>query len=141
VIPAFPISGSIMTSATDADEGGYICEITNTMATALTLFSRPVNLTVEASGVPSKIPESYSMNVKEITADKNLELGYALPEKTNIRLSVYDVTGKVIKEISKEEQPGFYSRKINMDDTPTGVYFVRMEAGGKNFTNKVLLVK
>ncbi len=49
-----------------------------------------------------------------------------------------------MKELSSEESPaGFYSRKIDMGDNPTGVYFIRMEANGKKFiqTRKVVFVR
>jgi hypothetical protein len=130
-------------SADTSDAGSYTCRITNTVATELTLYSRPINITVKTSGVPSKLPEVYSMKVKRITADKNLELRYTLPEMTNIRLSVYDITGKVIKGFSEEQQAGFYSRKIDMHGKHTGVYFIRMEAEGKKFTKttKVVFIK
>jgi len=97
-----------------------------------------------SSGVPlDGVPEVYSMSVKKITANKNLELRYTLPDETNVRFIVYDITGKIIKEISKEEQPGFYSEEIDMKGKPAGAYFIRMEANGKKFTktDKVLLVK
>jgi hypothetical protein len=99
---------------------------------------------VPASAVPSeRLPEVYSMNVKGITTDKDLKLGYTLPEKSSIKFSVYDITGKVIKEISKEGQPGFYAMDINMNNQPIGVYFVRMETSGTEFaeTGKFILVK
>lgn len=100
-------------------------------------------MTVHDSGTPSKLPEVYSMNVKGITANKNLELRYTLPEKVSLRLFVYDLTGKVLKEFSKEEQPGTYSRKIAMQGKPMGVYFIQMEANGKKFTKteKVVMLK
>jgi len=96
-----------------------------------------------ASAVPlAKLPEVYSMSVKRITADKHFELRYTLPEKANVRFSVYDIIGKIVREFSEEKQPGFYSRKIDMCGEPTGVYFIKMEANGKRFTEtrKVLLV-
>jgi hypothetical protein len=97
-----------------------------------------------ASGVPSgKLPKTYSMSVERITTDKHFELKYTLPEKASVIFSVYDVMGKVVQEVSKEEQAGFYSEKINVIGFPAGVYFVRIEANGKKFTktDKVLLVE
>jgi len=97
------------------------------------------------SGIPidTVTPEGYSISVKGFATDNSFELEYTLPEKTNVIFSVYDITGKVIRKISKENQPGFYSEKINMHGKPTGVYFIRIEADGKKFgkTNKVLLIK
>ncbi|MEJ2567323.1 MAG: leucine-rich repeat domain-containing protein [candidate division WOR-3 bacterium] len=97
-----------------------------------------------ASAVPfSNLPEVYSLNVKGITANKNLELGYTLPVETDIRFRLYDITGKIVREISREEQAGFHSEKINTTDIPSGVYFVRMEANGAEFTetDKFVLIK
>ncbi len=225
-----------ISSADFDDAGSYICEITNTVATALTLYSLPINVTVvviavtspnggenwqadstyditwisngttgnvrieystnngfswiqEAgstvddgsyswripdmpsdsclvrvknwSGNPSdisdavftilpsstvplaKLPEVYSLDVRRITTGNKFELRYALPEKANVRFRVYDITGKIVKEFSKEEEPGFYTENIYMNGQPTGVYFVRMEANGNKFTEtgKVIFVK
>jgi len=97
-----------------------------------------------SSGVPlDELPDVYSIDAKRITANSLLELSYTAPEESTIRFSVYDITGKTIKEISKEEKPGVYLLKINMDKEPAGVYFVKMEAVGKKFTDteKVLLIK
>lgn len=133
----------IISSANIDDAGSYICEITNTVATALTLYSRPTTISLNSAVPELELPGVYSLEIKRITANKNLELRYTLPEKAILRLSVYDLTGKVLKEFSKEEQPGTYSRKIAMQGKPMGVYFIRMEANGKKFTktDKVVLLK
>jgi len=143
IIPGATNSAYIMDSVSSGDTGSYICEITNTVATELTLYSRPINVSVDGSGVSSELPKVYSINVKGITGDKNLKLRYTLPEKAQVRLSLYDVSGKVVKEFSGGQQAGVYSIKIDMNDTPTGVYFVRMDANGKAFseTRKVILIK
>jgi hypothetical protein len=97
-----------------------------------------------ASGVPlDNLPDVYSMSVKRISANNLLELSYTVPEESNVRFRVYDITGKIIKEISKEEKPGSYSENIDMSGEPTGVYFVRMKANGNEFTgtDKVLFLR
>jgi hypothetical protein len=97
-----------------------------------------------SSGVPLEVsPDVYSMSVKRISANNLLEFSYTVPEESTIRFKVYDITGKIIKEIAKAEKPGSYSESIDMSREPTGVYFVRMEAVGEEFTNtdKVLFIK
>jgi hypothetical protein len=88
-----------------------------------------------------KLPIAYSMTVKRTITNSNLELIYTLPEKTNVKFSVYDITGKIRKRILKNKRPGFYSENIDIPDLPSGVYFVKMEANGKKFTNKFLLIR
>ncbi len=226
-----------ISSAETGDEGSYVCSITNTVATELTLYSRPVTVTVSSyirvtspnggedwqvdstyditwtsigttgnvrieystnngfswiqeatstpddgcyswripdkpsdsclvrvenwSGSPSdisnsvfrissssaiplaKLPEVYSFGVKGITIGNSIELTYTIPEETSVRFTMYDITGKIVKEFSEEKKPGFYSREIDMNGKSTGVYFIRIEANGKRFTktDKVVIVK
>jgi len=143
-IPGATDSSYLISSADTNDAGSYICEITNTVATELTLYSGSVNVTVSSSAVPiPKLPEVYSMTVRGITSGNMLEVKYALPEKADVRFRVYDIKGTKIKEFSEEKPAGFYSKNIDMNNKPAGVYFVRMEANGKKFTKirKVVFVR
>jgi len=133
-----------ISSADSSDAGSYVCEITNTVATELTLYSRPIIVTVSVSAVPNPdLPDAYSMSITRITANNYFELRYTLPDKADVKFSMYDITGGLVKELSKELKPGFYSEKINMNGVPTGVYFVKMAAKGKEVTKteKVVLVR
>jgi Leucine-rich repeat (LRR) protein len=133
----------IIVSADIEDSGSYICEVTNTVATELILYSRPINVTVASSAVPPELPEVYSMRVKGITTGVKFGIEYSLPEKADVRFRIYDIKGTRIKEISEEKSPGFYSKNIDMNDKPAGVYFIRMEANGNKFTEirKVVFVR
>ena len=97
-----------------------------------------------SSGVsPEGLPDVYTMNAKRITANNLLEISYTVPEQSNLRFTVFDITGKIIKEISGEEKPGLHSMKIDLSLKPVGMYFIRMEVPGKNFTktDKVLSIR
>ena len=144
--------GSIISGATDSsytissaepdDSGSYICEITNTVATELTLYSKPVNVTVNISGVSNDLPSVYSMNVRGVSANKKFEVRYSIPEKASIKLVVYSINGTKVKEFSEEKAPGIYSREIDMKNIPVGVYLLKMEANSGKFssTKKIVLV-
>jgi hypothetical protein len=95
-----------------------------------------------APGVPTeKIPTVYSMTATKTITNKNLELIYTLPDKSDVTFSIYDITGKIRKKTTKELRPGFYSEEIDLSGAPAGIYFVKMEANGKEFNNKFLLIK
>jgi len=53
-------------AATVADQGSYVCNITNTIATELTLYSRSINVTVSgAVGIENQstfVPKTFSLN-------------------------------------------------------------------------------
>jgi ligand-binding sensor domain-containing protein len=48
-------SDYVLNPVNKEDEGSYICEITNTVATLLTLYSQPVNITVNNCSPPEKL--------------------------------------------------------------------------------------
>jgi M6 family metalloprotease-like protein len=73
---------------------------------------------------------------------------YSLATDSHVRLSVYDLRGRLVNELRNETQaPGTYSLNWHGNDDqgrilPSGVYFLRMEANGRNVgTRKMLLLK
>lgn len=109
-----------------ADTNGKIADISDELFEILPYAGTPT----------SEVPEVYALNVKGIAISSQATFRYSLPEKANVvKFSVYNITGSKIKEeIIKESTAGFYSRKINMEGTSKGIYFIRMEVDGGKFT-------
>jgi hypothetical protein len=67
---------------------------------------------------------------------------YALPERVFVHLGVYDVLGKEVASLVKEEQnPGTYTVEFNGDGLPSGVYYYRLTAGRYNEVKKMIMLK
>jgi len=72
---------------------------------------------------------------------------YALPQETELRLDVFDVSGRRMRSLVQGKQkPGTY--QVAWDGTDgqgrrlaAGVYLVRLVAGDRNLTRKVVLLK
>ncbi len=90
----------------------------------------------------------------EIVEDFNLEQNYpnpfnpstiisfAVPKKSNVRLTIYDVLGNEISVLVDEElSPGRYSAKFDAVNISSGVYFYRIEAGLFVEMKKMLMIK
>ncbi|MCK4527778.1 immune inhibitor A, partial [candidate division WOR-3 bacterium] len=92
-------------------------------------------------GAGEEIPEVYSMTAPGITTGQGFIIRYSLPEEACITFKVYDCTGREIKHISEEKEAGWYQMRINMSDSPVGVYFIKMNANGKRFTQKAVLIR
>jgi len=77
----------------------------------------------------------------------NTLIRYHLPRTAFVNLSVYDVTGRLIRKIAKEEQKrGWYSitwdgKDNNSKILPSGIYYCRLSQGNSTQTRKILLVK
>lgn len=74
-------------------------------------------------------------------------LNYSLAEKGRVTIRIYDVSGALVRTVvDKESKPGWQRIEWNGTDNSgrrvsTGVYFVRMEAGGFTKTRKLVLVR
>ena len=67
---------------------------------------------------------------------------YQLKSKSNIQLSIYDVSGKYIQTIVNESQSvGEYSISFNANHLASGIYFYILETDSYVLKRKMLLVK
>ena len=65
-----------------------------------------------------------------------------LPEEKNINISLFDVTGRLIKEIVDEEQiGGKHCRVCDITDLAQGIYFVCVKTDKETITEKVIILK
>jgi PKD repeat protein len=123
-----------------SDEGTYLCRITNTIATDLTLWTRPVHVHVlSKSGiqdVADAIPERFAL-LQNYPNPFNpvTTIEYCLPLSAEVILTIYDLRGQIVKQIRKGKvQAGYHSVVWDTKDhqsvtVPSGIYFYRIEAG------------
>lgn len=69
-------------------------------------------------------------------------LNYDIPRGARVRISVFDVMGRVVATLIDEEKAaGHYSVRWNAQGIASGSYWVRMQAGEVSRTQAVVLVK
>jgi hypothetical protein len=67
---------------------------------------------------------------------------FAVPAEGHVNLDVYDLLGRHVERlVGGAMMPGVYSVTWNADGVPSGVYVVRLSAGGVGLTQKVILAK
>ena len=67
---------------------------------------------------------------------------YVLPESGNVKLTVYDVSGKLVSTlVDRFEQAGEYSINFDAGNLTTGVYFYKLQTDEFEETKKMMLVK
>ena len=67
---------------------------------------------------------------------------YDLAAPGNVRLTVYDVTGRPVAMLMNAHQnAGRHQINFNAAGLPSGVYMVRLEAGGQVMVRKLTLLK
>lgn len=69
-----------------------------------------------------------------------LNIDYKLNETGAVKLSITDITGRVIHtENTSENQAGTYSLKWNRESVASGVYFLQLQSGNSKVSKKVVL--
>ena len=69
-------------------------------------------------------------------------IGYELPASTDVRLDVYDMTGRQLSTLVNGVYPsGYHTVQWNAIGLPTGIYMYRLTTGGKTITQTMTLVR
>jgi len=70
------------------------------------------------------------------------EIRYALPQDCRVKLTVFDVTGRVVTRlVDGEEKAGYKSVRVTLDRVPSGVYFCRLQAAGFVKSQRLVVLK
>ena len=69
-------------------------------------------------------------------------IGFGIPEKGNVKISVLNILGEEIKVLLNEEkEAGYHSVDFNASELPSGVYFYQLRAGSFVETKKMILLR
>ncbi len=80
-------------------------------------------------------------NIPNPFSDKAV-IGFDLPEENTYSLSIYDLTGKIVKEISGYGKSGYNSVNVSRKDIGgNGVFYYRLKSGDNTDTKKMILIQ
>jgi hypothetical protein len=69
-------------------------------------------------------------------------ISYSLPSSTQITLSIYDITGRLVETLVNETQePGIRQVRWSRKSNPSGLYFYQLRAGEFVETRKMVVVE
>jgi photosystem II stability/assembly factor-like uncharacterized protein len=70
-------------------------------------------------------------------------IDYRIPEETIVNISLFDITGKKIKDlVNEKKQPGYYTLKLKGEELSSGIYFYRLStSSGYNAVKKITVIK
>ena len=99
--------------------------------------------TAASTGISSSnVPNNYYLSVYPNPFNQRVALDYMLPAAADVRLVVYDITGReVVRLIEGRFSPGRHHVPWDAKGQASGVYFIRLETGDFMQTRKILLVK
>nr|MBP9095284.1 T9SS type A sorting domain-containing protein [Ignavibacteria bacterium] len=91
-------------------------------------------------GVPGKfsLSQNYPNPFNPVT-----KINFELPVNSNVKLAVFDVTGRIIAELisGKLYTAGYHTIEFNGSNLSSGVYFYKLTTNENNSIRKMVLVK
>ena len=90
-------------------------------------------------GIPAKfvLSQNYPNPFNPTT-----DIKYDLPKSGLVSLRVYDINGRLIKEIVNQKQvAGSYTARFDASNLSSGIYFYKLSAGEFKAQNKMVLIK
>jgi glucuronoarabinoxylan endo-1,4-beta-xylanase len=149
-VPNFNISGAniLRTSATEKCDlvDYYNGSKLNLPARSITTIS-----TLEINDVSGIEEEDYdSPNRADISLAQNYpnpfsaatSIEYSIREEGFVRLAIYDVSGREVRTLVARIMPaGKHTVSVELNGLSSGIYFYRLEAGGKNIQKKMISIR
>jgi len=68
-------------------------------------------------------------------------LRYALPERQDVTIRLYDMLGREVRTVASGRQEGRHERQMDLSALPSGTYFLRLDAEGQTETQQVTVVR
>jgi photosystem II stability/assembly factor-like uncharacterized protein len=99
-------------------------------------------------GIPTSVQES-----EIVSSDFSLRQNYpnpfnpsttisfVIPEKTTVKLKIYDIMGKEVKSFEQEMETGEHNFKFISDNLPSGVYIYTLVANNNRESRKMIILK
>lgn len=99
-------------------------------------------LTITKEENPDIKNQSVLLKISENPVYKKADISYSLPDYTNVKLTVYDISGKAVRIlVNKIQSAGDYKVIFDSNEFSSGIYFAELQAGNQRETRKFLLVK
>jgi len=137
-----PGSGPIASISVSGENSGRI-SLSRVVVASPDAQALAANLpSLEWSDTPATLGQNYPNPFNPVTT-----IPYTIEQETTVKLAVYDVTGREISQIIHDHQSaGSYTAIWNGLDqggfrVPSGVYFVRLQAGDMTLTKKMILTR
>lgn len=101
------------------------------------------NIVLSVKQIGSDIPKSFGLSQNYPNPfNPTTVIGYQLPAGSHVTVKIYDVLGREVATLVNQEQnAGYYNVTFDAGRFSSGVYFYMLNAGGKMFTKKMLMIK
>lgn len=82
------------------------------------------------------------INLAPNPSSRVTRLTYAINNETDVRITLYDATGRLVKNIlQKTQAPGEYTLNIRTDEMASGIYIIKIQTAEHTITRTMTVVR
>jgi len=107
-------------------------------------FNPETGVVIGIENVSNEVPNSFALSQNYPNPfNPNTKIRFSVPKNSNVTLSVYDVTGKLVSVLADNEFVSAGTKEVNFNaaNLASGIYFYTLKAGDFTDTKKMILVK
>ena len=138
-------NGELIWRLPEQTKSQYILDVfvSDKIDTNVTSATIQVEDVVSISRVGLGIPDEYSLGHNYPNPfNPRTTIKYGLPKRAKVKISIYDISGNLIKTILNEQKEAGYHKVIwNTNDVSTGVYIYRIQTDNFTDVKKCILMK
>ena len=100
-------------------------------------------ITPDITGIAAAGPDngSFALSAYPNPFRDKTTIRYKTPSQGNVKISVYDVSGKEIRTLVNQVVPaGVYTLDLTSENLPAGYYFCRLDMGSRSKTTKLVRI-
>ncbi|PSQ79246.1 MAG: hypothetical protein BRD41_07640, partial [Bacteroidetes bacterium QS_1_63_11] len=140
--------GFVGGSGTSADPQRYSFTDADLPYAADTLEYRLRQVDVGGTGSVSEpirvgrtVDEAELLGTHPNPAQSRATVRFAVPETREVTLQLYDLMGRQVRTLSQGPKKGRTEMQVGLSGLPSGIYFLRLRAGGTTKTQKMTVVR
>ncbi|KAA3634387.1 MAG: T9SS C-terminal target domain-containing protein [Calditrichaeota bacterium] len=103
-----------------------------------TVVDEASDVVADGNGLPTSF--SLSQNYPN-PFNPTTNISFDLPKKSDVVLTIYNVTGQKVTEISDSYDAGSHTINWDASNNASGIYFYKLNAGDFTDTKKMMLIK
>lgn len=101
-----------------------------------------VTATTNSVGDETSLPKEFALDTYPNPFNAEMNVHYSLPSASQVQIAVYDLLGRQVAHFTPGlVQPGTHSWSFNGRELPSGLYFLKVDAGQWHDVRKVTLLK
>jgi hypothetical protein len=105
------------------------------------IYIDDINISGNYTGINDDLESAYSFSVFPNPASDVANIKFDLPKNQNVKIDLYDVTGRLIKNIVDQNlTAGEHQLSVNNNDL-NGIYLLRCYFDNQQYTNQISFIK